>query len=378
MRIAMVSLPCAAIVAGALVVWAISRSSDREQRERARSKADKIFEEAQGAIEQDRIPRAQERLEAYLADANGSQTGEAEALLAEIRQATAEGAAARALDSMSDADFAHFRETHEDRTSRLTRPRLIKMWEKNLLCAMPQAVRKREDARLQQAAEEKKRAAEAEAAAARLASERAALAAAEARRRQLDTIASLRDGKQSPSEAAHALAQGGPKVVPDLVRLLGDREPRVIKCAVIALGIIGPDARQAVPRLIGVLNAEADLRLDTAAALENIGPDARASVRHLFRTLGAEPSADRALGRTINAIDPEAGRTYYRLRDLEARLGLLGAELRLAEAKLKQAELVGDINRVRASANEIRDVAREQLRVIPQVEEARKALLEWK
>ena len=93
--------------------------------------------------------------------------------------------------------------------------------------------------------------------------------------------------------------------VPVLVKFLSSKELRLRGCAVVALGRIGPKAKEAVPGLITVLQdrASSDLQEDAAEALRAIGPAASAAVpalQLLAKGTGVEAeAAARALRKII-------------------------------------------------------------------------------
>ena len=70
---------------------------------------------------------------------------------------------------------------------------------------------------------------------------------------------------------ASALGSLGRDAVPYLIRLLGHKNPNVVNNAAIALGTIGPDAREAVQPLVKVLKeGDTFARPDAAKALAAI------------------------------------------------------------------------------------------------------------
>jgi hypothetical protein len=142
-------------------------------------------------------------------------------------------------------------------------------------------------------------------------------------------------------EAVEALRRMGPAVVPDLVRALRDEAWQVRNQAAVALGAIGPEAKDAVPALgevlqeedkylrsqgaaaLGKIGREAgaavpiltralrdkdeDVRREAAAALGGIGPEAKAAVPDLVELLSdGRKSVRRQAGRALREIDPEA------------------------------------------------------------------------
>lgn len=93
-------------------------------------------------------------------------------------------------------------------------------------------------------------------------------------------IEELKDERiQVRIEAVFALRRCGAPAVPALISAVKDREGRVRRVAAIALGRIGPAARDAVPALIGALSdADRYVRYPAAVALERIGPAAKQAI----------------------------------------------------------------------------------------------------
>src|SRR5688500_15546984 len=81
--------------------------------------------------------------------------------------------------------------------------------------------------------------------------------------------------KQGDGRAAEALVKQGKAAVPALVGVLKDGNPQGKTHAALALGRIGPDAKEAIEPLIEALTGP-DLTLSSQAALAlgRIGPDA--------------------------------------------------------------------------------------------------------
>jgi len=68
---------------------------------------------------------------------------------------------------------------------------------------------------------------------------------------------------------------GEPGVVAALCQALEDADPEVINCAILALGLLGPQAEPSVPGLIKLLDNEIYyLRGNAISALGKIGPKA--------------------------------------------------------------------------------------------------------
>jgi HEAT repeat protein len=85
--------------------------------------------------------------------------------------------------------------------------------------------------------------------------------------------------------ALGALVEGGVEVVPALASALEEREARYWAC--LALGEIGPQAKDAVPNLIKVLGDDRpEERVQATVALAEIGPDAKPAAGELIKLLG--------------------------------------------------------------------------------------------
>lgn len=84
--------------------------------------------------------------------------------------------------------------------------------------------------------------------------------------------------------ALSTIADGGVEVVPALTTALDQREARYWAC--LALGEMGPQAKEAVPALIKVLEDDRpEVRLQSAIALAEIGPDAKPAAGALTKLL---------------------------------------------------------------------------------------------
>ena len=125
------------------------------------------------------------------------------------------------------------------------------------------------------------------------------------RKLRMDVIAKVREGADI-YEAARSFVGAGSDTVPDLLAILDDMNPRIQHFAILALGAVGPDAKQAIPILTGLLK-QAPCRIDSAKALGMIGPAARSAIPALFVALDRDASAKPLLQTTLTQIDPEAG-----------------------------------------------------------------------
>jgi HEAT repeat protein len=75
-------------------------------------------------------------------------------------------------------------------------------------------------------------------------------------------------------------------IVPALIQALGDKNENVRQAAAVALGEIGPEAKEAVPALTQMLEDEdKDVRQYTVEALREIGPEAKEAVPALIQVL---------------------------------------------------------------------------------------------
>jgi HEAT repeat protein len=95
-------------------------------------------------------------------------------------------------------------------------------------------------------------------------------------------------GANSGYHAAHALAEIGKPAVSGLIEVFkGRNNTRQRRAAAVALGLIGPDARDAIPALTEALTNEAPLvRSDAALALAKIAPNADGVIKVLAVACG--------------------------------------------------------------------------------------------
>ena len=95
------------------------------------------------------------------------------------------------------------------------------------------------------------------------------------------------------TQAVHALAVQGSKAVPDVARGLENEKLRLYSIRV--LKMMGPDAAEAVPALVKVLESSDDpaVRREVQFALAAIGPAAGTAVPELVKSLSAENEAVR-------------------------------------------------------------------------------------
>lgn len=120
--------------------------------------------------------------------------------------------------------------------------------------------------------------------------------------------------------AAEALGRIGPAAVPALTGALGSSELQVVKGAAGAIHDIGPEAKDAVPALIAVLEKPAI----TAAGGDNT-PDSHGSA--MFALIGIGPAAKPAIPALIKLLDSENFHNqYWSCRALAA----IGAEAKPA------------------------------------------------
>jgi len=90
------------------------------------------------------------------------------------------------------------------------------------------------------------------------------------------------------SEASHALVEIGEPAVPVLIRVLEEgKNEFAINSALVALGKVGPDAKDAVPAIMKLFsNPHLDILLHAAVTLGKIGPGAIEAVPALLDLLG--------------------------------------------------------------------------------------------
>jgi len=145
-------------------------------------------------------------------------------------------------------------------------------------------------------------------------------------------IQTLRD-KDVSMDAASALGEIGPQAIPALVEAVDDRDAQVRRGAILALGFIGPEAKEAAPLIIQALEGDAEwlVRSGAANALGWIKPDASEAVPALVQALEDESeyvrsAAADALGEfgaqardAIPALIEALGDEYSGLRSSAAR-----------------------------------------------------------
>lgn len=93
--------------------------------------------------------------------------------------------------------------------------------------------------------------------------------------------------------AADSLARIGEPAIPELVRLLADRDPKTRARAAWALGRMGVKGKPAVPALMAALEDEERLVRESAArALGQIGPEAAEAIPDLVRMMTVPPDTE--------------------------------------------------------------------------------------
>jgi HEAT repeat protein len=110
------------------------------------------------------------------------------------------------------------------------------------------------------------------------------------------------------------LGEMGPQAkdaVPGLTKLLDDKSPQVRREAVMALGAIGKDAQSAVPAIVKLLNDEAhQVQIGAGFAVGMLGPAAKSAIPTLQRNLKSDDEFTRVLSAwaiaKVNDKDPKA------------------------------------------------------------------------
>ena len=133
--------------------------------------------------------------------------------------------------------------------------------------------------------------------------------------------------KDENSEIRTAAAQGlrmGPKAkaaVPALMESLQDKDFKVRRVAMDALGSIGPEAKAAVPALTEVLKCKGKIRrVRAASALGRIGPEAKTAVPALTELLKDKDSNVKSAALwALGQIGPEAKAAVPALLDAAQR-----------------------------------------------------------
>jgi HEAT repeat protein len=107
--------------------------------------------------------------------------------------------------------------------------------------------------------------------------------------------------------AGKALGRIGPASVPVLIRLLSHEKADVRTWAAWALRYLGPDAHEAVPALVDLINTDEKARNFAIQALGAIGPKAAPAIPVLTSMLGESDPALRSWALdTVRRIGPEA------------------------------------------------------------------------
>jgi HEAT repeat protein len=115
----------------------------------------------------------------------------------------------------------------------------------------------------------------------------------------------IKEGGEIARIATRALAYIGPQSVPTLIKALQDPKLGTLRQEVaVSLGIIGPDARQAVPALIDAMKDEdTGLRVQVCGALKKVGPSAYKAVPALAKTLSdSSASVRRCAAEALGSI----------------------------------------------------------------------------
>jgi len=165
--------------------------------------------------------------------------------------------------------------------------------------------------------------------------------------------------------AMGALAEFGKPAVPFLIEALGD--PDACQWACLILSEIGPDAADAVPALIKVIEVDRpDIRREAILALAKIGPGAVQAVPRLTKELDSDaPGIPLAAAFALGSIGPDAKEAVAKLKKLAgsddpltqtvvawalARLQPNDQEARIAAAKRLIESLKSDDAGVRVAA----------------------------
>jgi HEAT repeat protein len=106
---------------------------------------------------------------------------------------------------------------------------------------------------------------------------------------------------------ANALQKIGPTAVPALVEVLKSRHKSARCLTAWALGKIGPQAKEAAPALLRLLDSKDDESRAAAEALGDIGPGAKEAIPALMRTLKSRDcSMASAAAQALGGIGPDA------------------------------------------------------------------------
>jgi hypothetical protein len=104
--------------------------------------AQRLFDEAEQAVEQGKLREATEKFNTYLADGNALKQREAKTLLAEIQLVSSENSALDTLIATEKEDFERFQHSRHYDDKRITNAPLVKLWDSRLVAVLPQAIPK--------------------------------------------------------------------------------------------------------------------------------------------------------------------------------------------------------------------------------------------
>ena len=122
MLMAMIALPTVTALIAVVLIWSFEKSQRETRHREALTAAQKIFHEAQQAVEQKDLPLAVQKLKTYLADENAIKKAEARKLMAEIELVTSQTAATATLENMGDQEFQQFRQLQHYDDARIMPP----------------------------------------------------------------------------------------------------------------------------------------------------------------------------------------------------------------------------------------------------------------
>lgn len=185
--------------------------------------------------------------------------------------------------------------------------------------------------------------------------------------------------KDLAGQAARSLAQVGPAAVPELLKALQDPAPEVRPRALWALGVLGPEAGQAVGPVGAFLkDGDAKVRALAAWVLGEMGPAAAAAAPLLARALrDPDPQVRARAAEALHDIGQEMVSHLLPVAkddDLAVRLNAVQALVTFHESKAALAALVGAL---RDPAVQVRAaVAGALARLGPEGKAALPALLE--
>ncbi len=98
--------------------------------------------------------------------------------------------------------------------------------------------------------------------------------------------------------------------VPDMMKLLNDKDPAIRAAAADAVGMIDPDPKEAVPALLNLTKKEQpeNVRMAALRGLAKMGPtakDANSELRNIMKAEDKKSKLGKAAGDALKSINPK-------------------------------------------------------------------------